>query len=82
MGSDPLCCEGFSPPSTEPVIDMERETPRIYVALNDHQIDHQSIMVVFEGKTTKQTISIFMTQDPILVMLHWKLLKVVPLTSC
>ena len=37
---------------------MARETPKIYVTLNNHQDDHQSIIVEVEGKNVKQSISI------------------------
>ena len=37
---------------------MARETPRIYVTLNNHQDNHQSIIVEVEGKNVKQSISV------------------------
>ena len=36
---------------------VERTVPRIYVALEDHQQDHQSTMVEVEGNIAKQSIS-------------------------
>jgi hypothetical protein len=40
------------------VEDMVRETPRIYVALEDQEVDHQSTVIKVEGKIAKQSISI------------------------
>ena len=37
---------------------VARTIPRIYVALEDHLVDHQSIIVSFEGKIAKKSISI------------------------
>ena len=41
---------------------VARTIPRIFVALEGHQADHQSTMVEVEGKIAKQTISILI--DP------------------
>ena len=41
---------------------MERETPKIYVALDNHQEDLQSIVVEVGGKIVKKYISILI--DP------------------
>ena len=37
---------------------MVREIPRIYVTLNNHQDNHQSITMEVEGKNVKQSISV------------------------
>ena len=42
--------------------DMERETPKSYATLDNHQAHHQSTVVEFEGKIAKQSISILI--DP------------------
>lgn len=39
--------------------DMARETPRVYVALDDHQVYHQLVVVEVEGNISKRSISIF-----------------------
>ena len=41
---------------------VARVVPRIYVALEDHQADHQSTMVEVAGKIVEQTVSILI--DP------------------
>ena len=35
-----------------------RTVPRIYAALEDHQVDHQSTMVEVEGKIAEQSVSV------------------------
>ena len=37
---------------------VEREVPRIYAALEDHQADHQSTVVEVAGKIVEQSVSI------------------------
>ena len=37
---------------------MARETPQIYVALDNHQEDHQSTVVEVRGNIAKKSISI------------------------
>ena len=41
---------------------VARTAPRIYAALEDHQEDHQSIVVEVEGKIVEQSVSILI--DP------------------
>ena len=41
---------------------VARAIPRIYVALEDCQVDHQSTVVEFAGKIVEQSISILI--DP------------------
>ena len=41
---------------------VARAVPRIYAALEDHQVDHQSIVVEVAGKIVEQSISILI--DP------------------
>ena len=41
---------------------VAREVPRIYVALEDRQEDHQSIVVEVAGKIAEQSVSILI--DP------------------
>ena len=41
---------------------VARIVPRIYAALEDRQVDHQSTMVEFEGKISQQSFSILI--DP------------------
>ena len=41
---------------------VAREVPRIYAALEDHQVDHQSTMVEVAGNIVEQSISILI--DP------------------
>ena len=41
---------------------VARAVPRIYVALEDHQADHQSTMVEVAGKIVEQSVSILI--DP------------------
>ena len=41
---------------------VSREVPRIYAALEDHQEDHQSIVVAVAGNIVEQSISILI--DP------------------
>ena len=38
---------------------MEKETPKIYGALDGNQANHQAIVVEVEGKIAKKTLSIF-----------------------
>ena len=60
----------------EPIVnDMARSVPRIYASMENWQADHQASMVELEGISTKQTISILITQDPTLVMFHLDLLS-------
>ena len=42
----------------ETVGQVARAIPRIYVALEDHQADHQSTMVEVAGKIVEQSVSI------------------------
>ena len=46
----------------ENVGQVARIVPRIYVALEDHQANHQSIVVEVEGKIAEQ--SVFVLIDP------------------
>ena len=41
---------------------VARTVPRMYASLEDHQEDHHSIMVEFEGKIVEKSISILI--DP------------------
>ena len=41
---------------------MERETPKIYVALDNHQVENQSVLVEVGGNIAKKTISVLI--DP------------------
>ena len=43
--------------------DMERGSPRVYVALDDHQVCHQSIVVEVEGKIAQKYLSVLI--DPV-----------------
>lgn len=40
------------------VHNVARTIPKIYVALEDHQADHQLAMIAVEGKISKQYLSI------------------------
>ena len=46
----------------ETVGQVARAVPRIYVALEDYQVDHQSTMVEVAGKIIEQSVSILI--DP------------------
>ena len=41
---------------------VARIVPRIYAALEDRQVDHQSTVAEVEGKISKQSVSVFI--DP------------------
>ena len=43
---------------------VARAVPRIYAALEDHQVDHQSTVVEVAGKIVEQSVSILI--DPVL----------------
>lgn len=52
----------------ETVGDMARETPHIYATLEDQQETYQVVVVRVKGKITMQSISIGLTQGPLIVM--------------
>ena len=58
----PLDNESASPTyniqEAETVGQVARDVPRIYAALEDHKVDHQSIMVEVVGSISEQSVSI------------------------
>ena len=48
---------------------VARAVPRIYAALEDHQVDHQSTVVEVAGKIVEQSVSILI--NPGYSQLHY-----------
>jgi hypothetical protein len=57
--------------------DIARTIPRIHVALEDQQINHQASVVEVEGKISKKYVSILIDPGSSHTILHLKLLTYV-----